>query len=306
MTAHAATVIIPVVDRPDELEACLSEMGGADVVVVDSSESPEMEAVGRAHGCKVLKVKARAPEARNIGASVADGDVLGFIDSDCVPLDGWVANALRYFDDPLVGIVTGPTLTPPSQSFRHAIGAKALSTFFGGGIARRRWGASATHETDERSVVLANAFVRRDAFVRAGGFTEWFGSEENILAEKVRRMGLKVVYASDVVVAHKRVPLVWRFVRQVWYYARGRGWMVRRHGSSPFYALPTLGLLVALLAPWLLAVYAFADVVSCALEAASVKEGVALFFVYPLIHLTYAVGFVAGLVARSQKEGRQR
>src|SRR3989338_8296072 len=49
-------------------------------------------------------------EARNRGAKVAKGDVIAFIDDDCVVPKGWLARGVRHFADSNVSLVGGPAL----------------------------------------------------------------------------------------------------------------------------------------------------------------------------------------------------
>lgn len=77
------TVIVPAHQSGPELERCLSALRGADVLVVASGPAPGVAEAARRHGFRVLHQRAQGPAAaRNLGAEVATGDGLVFVDSD--------------------------------------------------------------------------------------------------------------------------------------------------------------------------------------------------------------------------------
>ena len=48
------------------------------------------------------------PNARNAGISAASGDIIAFIDDDCVADEGWLKNLeIPFIRDPNVGVVGG-------------------------------------------------------------------------------------------------------------------------------------------------------------------------------------------------------
>ena len=51
--------------------------------------------------------------ARNLAAAEAQGELLAFIDNDCVADSGWLRNLVPYLDEPAVGIVGGRVIAPP-------------------------------------------------------------------------------------------------------------------------------------------------------------------------------------------------
>jgi hypothetical protein len=65
---------------------------------------------------------------KNLGATLARGDILLFVDSDVVPDDGWLAHLLGSFARPDVHVVCGQTYIPPTDLVSRAF---ALSWIFG-------------------------------------------------------------------------------------------------------------------------------------------------------------------------------
>lgn len=105
----AVTYVIPIRDRPQQLERLLTSIGpGADVVVVDdASRAPEaLAAVAAAHGARVvaLTVNVGPAGARNAGLAAVTTPFVVFVDSDIVLEPQTVPTLLRHFADPKVAV----------------------------------------------------------------------------------------------------------------------------------------------------------------------------------------------------------
>jgi GT2 family glycosyltransferase len=94
------SVIIPHLNQPEALERGLTALarqegvdGGVEIIVVDngSSRFPE-EICARFANVQLLFQPVPGPgPARNMGSAAAKGDILAFIDADCVAAPGWLA-----------------------------------------------------------------------------------------------------------------------------------------------------------------------------------------------------------------------
>ncbi len=109
------TVVIPVRDRPDQLHRLLSALTGMACVVVDDASSDAArtrQLAGRAGATVVALATNSGPSAaRNAGLAQASTPVVAFIDSDCVPDEGWLEPLLAHFNDPMVAAVA-PRIVP--------------------------------------------------------------------------------------------------------------------------------------------------------------------------------------------------
>lgn len=149
------------------LPAALAAADGRPVIVVDAGSTDNTVDVARQHDVQVIQLPKRAgpAEARNIGVDNTDATVVMFIDADCVCHDDSVSRVARAFsgDPDLVALTGSYDDDPPERNFAssymnlrhhftHQGAAREGSTFWAG------CGA-----------------VRRDAFLRVGGFdTEMF------------------------------------------------------------------------------------------------------------------------------------
>ena len=106
--ADDVTVVIPVRDRVEELDRCLSALDHGDVLVVDDGSRDEsgIAAVAARHGAVVVRRQNGGPAAaRNTALPLLRKDFVAFLDSDCVPPRGWLQALRGHFDDPALGAV---------------------------------------------------------------------------------------------------------------------------------------------------------------------------------------------------------
>ena len=136
------TVVVPVRDRPLPLDRLLGALRGLACIVVDdaSADAGATKETAERHGARFVGLAANVGPAgaRNAGLAEVDGALVGFVDSDCVPTDGWLAPLLGHFDDPLVAAVAPrivPNAGPPADGrTRHGPCARRST----GGPARGR------------------------------------------------------------------------------------------------------------------------------------------------------------------------
>jgi cellulose synthase/poly-beta-1,6-N-acetylglucosamine synthase-like glycosyltransferase len=78
-------------------------------------------------------------EKRDLGIHQASGDFFAFIDDDAFPRADWLSQALRVFEDPSVGAVVGPGLTPPNSGWSERAGGAFYESLLGSGPYRFRF-----------------------------------------------------------------------------------------------------------------------------------------------------------------------
>ena len=112
----SVTVIIPTKDRRDELTECLGSVFSQDypkdkveVIVIDDGSRDGTAAAAAAFPCHVLSLTRNRGQSycRNLGASRAGGEILAFLDSDCVADGSWLKEIVTYFQWERVGAVGG-------------------------------------------------------------------------------------------------------------------------------------------------------------------------------------------------------
>ena len=108
------SVVVPTYERHDQLTnliRCLQNQIERDfeVILVDQS-ALRWSGAERCYGFPLTyyhsPVKG-AVRARNTGAMLAQGEIIAFIDDDCLPKDDWLLNSRPYFSEPTVVGVEG-------------------------------------------------------------------------------------------------------------------------------------------------------------------------------------------------------
>jgi glycosyltransferase involved in cell wall biosynthesis len=96
------SVVIPVRDR--SVSRLLAALDVAEVIVVDdaSADGESLRREASAAGAKYVRrdVRGGAGAARNTGLALAAHELVACVDSDCLPLPGWLEALLPHFADP--------------------------------------------------------------------------------------------------------------------------------------------------------------------------------------------------------------
>jgi GT2 family glycosyltransferase len=157
------------------------------------------------------------PFARNMAIRHASGDILIFLDDDCMIQGDWLTHLLDVFENPDVVGAQGGVTVPPSSG---PIGwAESIIGFPGGGIKRIIASGGKPEPTTEISTL--NAAYRRRVVGAVGGFDDrlkW-GGEDDFFAKKACKHG-PCLFVPAAVVAHKprgSLAGIWK-----WFIRRGR------------------------------------------------------------------------------------
>jgi mycofactocin system glycosyltransferase len=114
------TIVVPVRNRPGQLARLLDALTGLSCVVVDdaSIDAGASKDIAERHGARFvgLTTNSGPSAARNAGLTLVDTALVAFVDSDCVPADGWLQPLLGLFDDPLVAAVAPRVVSPPERT----------------------------------------------------------------------------------------------------------------------------------------------------------------------------------------------
>ncbi|MGH9022945.1 MAG: mycofactocin biosynthesis glycosyltransferase MftF, partial [Acidimicrobiia bacterium] len=169
-------------DRPAALTRLLRALdaGTTPVVVVDDGSTDDSGAVARALGATVLRREHSGGPAvaRNQGFEHAEGELVAFLDSDCVPEEGWLEALTAHFADPLVGAVAPRVVVAKgSPSTRTVTGGRVRNAMRGYESARSPLDLGPEPAAVRPGGMVpyvpgAALVVRREAMIDAGGFDE--------------------------------------------------------------------------------------------------------------------------------------
>ncbi len=287
------SVVIPARDEAGRIGATVTAVraqappDGLEVLVVDDASTDGTAAEAAAAGAQVLRLAqgGNPGAARNRGARAASGEVVVFLDADCVPAPGWL-DAHRRAHAAGAAIVGGSLELPRGAPFTarcaHYAGADHVHPW-------RPAGPVPNHPP-------ANLSVRRGLLLAAGGFSEQApvcdGHEELAWQAALQAAGHVLHFEPRAKVRHHyRRGLVHLMRRS---YRWGYSALESKHASPAarwgrFYAHPWLAVLAALPLVPLQLLYTLA----CWARAGRV-EPIALAPVLALGSAAYAVGFLVG------------
>lgn len=235
-TGDDVTVVIPVHDRPEQLRRLLARLDGLSCIVADdaSADASLSEEIAQKGGASfiALPVNQGPSSARNIGLAAATTPLVAFIDSDCMPSEGWLSSLLGYFNDPLVAAVA-PRIVPASAS-----GSAVPSTAFGRYQAACSSLDMGTAEGLVRPlsripyVPSATIVVRRDVAGERFFDPDLRGGEDVDLVWRLAAAGWDVRYVPGCTVAHEGPAAVGPWLRRRAFYGTTAGPLARRHPDS--------------------------------------------------------------------------
>lgn len=259
-----------------------------EVVIADDGSTDMTAEEARRAGARVTTLPGcdgNPGLARNQGARAAKGDLLIFLDADCLPLPGWLPGHLlaQRQGHPIVG---GALTLPPGLPW------SARADFY----------ASAYHVHGDRPAghvpghTPANLSVRREIFAATSGFTELMpvadGHEELRWLSEAARGGAPVHFEPRAAAQHFNRPGLGNLLRRSyrWGYsaleAKSRSGTAR---AAARYRFPVLALVTA----YPLAVVEAGYIVSAWL-AARRWEALQYLPVILLSRLVHATAFIIG------------
>ena len=138
-------------------------------------------------------------DKRDMGARLADGSFLVFLDDDSYPEPNLLEVATRYFLDLEVIALGGPGITPTSNNFWQRVSGAVFLSRFTGGAPERYVPIGVSRQMDDWPSV--NLIVRRKGFLEVGGFDcKYWPGEDTKLCMKLKQTGKKLIYVPGMVV----------------------------------------------------------------------------------------------------------
>ena len=198
------SVIIPHLNQPEMLARCLVTLAGGtrpadEVIVVDNGSARLPTEVCAAHpNVTLLSEPTPGPgPARNLGVAHARGDILAFIDADCIADPGWLAAAEAALADPAAETLGGDVRIALSDPARptmleayESVYAYRMDLY----IAKQDFAAT------------CNMVTRRHLFDSVGPFGGLDVAEDRDWGQRARARGHDLRYVAAMRVYHPARP----------------------------------------------------------------------------------------------------
>lgn len=242
------SIIIPVYNRPEEIEELLESLthsdfqGKYEVVIIEDGSTISCENVIQKYNDKLnisyyLKYNSGPGDSRNFGMNLAKGDYFIIFDSDCVIPNNYLSVVANELNQDYVDCFGGPDKALDSFSpIQKAINFAMTSFLTTGGV---RGGSEKVSKFQPRSF---NMGLSKIAFEASKGFGNIHPGEDPDLAIRLWDLGFETRLITKAFVYHKRRVDWEKFTVQVTKFGKARpilnSWYPKY--QKPTFFLPTL------------------------------------------------------------------
>ena len=202
-TLPAISVVVPHLNQQAMLERCLASLGAQnyprsqfEVIVVDngSEELPEAIVSGMPGARLAVERQAGPGPARNRGVSLAKGEVLAFIDADCVAAPGWLSAISERFASAGPQVILGGDVRVGRANPPHYTALEAYENIY---AYRQK-----TYIQTKGFSGTGNLAVRRHDFDVIGPFAGIDQAEDRAWGRQARLHGFVFEYLPGMIVYH--------------------------------------------------------------------------------------------------------
>jgi len=163
------SIVIPAYNEEKLLPLCLKSIhelaypsARLEVIVVDNGSQDKTIAVAKKWGCQVLEKKGgTVGSLRNFGAKKSSGNLIAFLDADCIMDRNWLKACTPHFKNNNIGAVSVPSAPPSSDAtWIERCWYLLRSDSNIKGVSRVAW------------LSTCNMIVRKKLFEKVSGFNE--------------------------------------------------------------------------------------------------------------------------------------
>ncbi|MEP3560941.1 MAG: glycosyltransferase [Marinobacter sp.] len=207
------SVLVPAFNEEEFINECLLQLRNQDypsssyeIIVMDNGSKDSTVDICKSHGVNVIDASGRLiGGVRNLGAKHAQGEVLAYIDADCIASTDWISNGVTtLLSDKSLGALGG------------GFGVRADASWV-----EKAWVISEFDDDFISSDILATGsfFIKKEIFIKVGGFNEKIkAGEDTEISRSLLKHGFSLALTKSVNVIHLGYPrtLGKFFIRQFW------------------------------------------------------------------------------------------
>lgn len=239
------TVVIPTCNRRAILQKCLTALARQsyrrfEIVVVDDCSTDDTVTMLTEYAASNAGLTLRwfvnechggINVSRNRGVREAHGDIVAFLDSDCIANDDWLDRIVAGFRSESVAAVTGLVVDPPSENI-YELALAGITRVHGGDKAPRLVGGNMAIR---RELLIRFAFDEDPGFksAREGHRVASPVCDEEGLYLTLRAMGFEQRVVHDAVVLHEHRYDRASFFRHALNGGRGVALLVHKYRLAP-------------------------------------------------------------------------
>lgn len=323
MTLHSISVVIPAYNEENRIAGCLKSVFATkypdlEVIVVDDHSKDKTVEVASRYAVRLIRRSTRGgiSAARNEGIRIARGEIIAFLDADCIVDSDWLTLlASDFTDDKIAGV--GGVIRPS----RPEVIANYRS------FKEREKYTEANGPVEASYLPGGNSSYRAHALQEVGGFDPAFaqprGHEAFELGRRLRKKGYRLIGEPKVLVSHMSENSLGAWVRTTFNAGYSSLSFLLRHEVREygiiqlkqfvfigFLIMLALALVDAIPGIYLLAVvtvlllFEFVSALFSVLRAAAHFKNLKYLLLFPLevlLRLSLYGGFIAAIVLRGCK-----
>lgn len=229
----SVTVVVPTRDRKESLEECLKSVFSQDypadqveIIVIDDASRDGTRDLEQLHACRLFTNKENRGQSycRNLAAKAANGEILAFLDSDCVAGPFWLRDLVQCFQWNILGAVGGYVDGYSDRSGLDRYDRVFSSLHLGRHIQLGRNDGSGFY------IPTCNLLIKKDVFLETGGLRESLHLGEDVdFCWRMRRTGRYALYVPSGVVKHKHRTRLGSMLRRRFDYGTSEASLYKLH-----------------------------------------------------------------------------
>ena len=306
------TVLCPTYNEAEYIEKVLkffinSSPSGKELLLIDGGSTDGTKRIinewtNKYSNIRLLENENKyVPFALNIGIKNSNGDPIIRLDAHTEYAEDYFEQIIKTFNDTGADIVGGPMNAVGKTNFHIAV-AQATSTVFGVGdskIHKGRYKGESNH-------VYLGAW-RRKLFDEIGYFDERLKrNQDDEFHYRARSLGKRIYLNPEIKSYYYPRSSLSKLINQYFQYGLFKPVVLRkikseiklRHLIPSLFSIYILSLSLAYLSKFYLLplmIYMFTDLIFSLKQKNGIKIVVYSMLIYPSIHLSYGIGFLAGL-----------
>lgn len=208
------SIVIPTCKRAKSLKNTLDALAlqettsRFEVVVVSDGPDADTEAIASEYAAPYPLIWKWNPEnlglaaTRNRGVHAASGEIILFLDDDCIPAPGWISDHLRHHNDGKSRVVLGRFHTVydrPPRDHTEAFLREMQDGYF-----ENAWQALGSTRPDPSAYWIGlNSSLPRSLYLELGGADCRLRlNEETDMAERAIKAGVEFLFDSGLLITH--------------------------------------------------------------------------------------------------------